>query len=479
VTWGDHQGAGPDYVIDPAWLARVSEVVGWALDADLYVLINMHHDSWMWLNQLANDHDAVLARYAATWTQIAAALRDMPHRLVFESINEPTFNGTSGDDQNYALMNELNTVFQRIVRASGGGNANRLLVLPTLYANGDQGRLDALAATVAALADPNVATTVHYYGFWPFSVNIAGYTRFDETSQQDLTATFDRAYDTFAGHGVPVIIGEYGLLGFDVSTNTVEQGEKQKFFEFLGWYARSRGLTTMLWDNGQHFNRTTYQWSDPDLYEQIKSSWTVRSSTADTDLVFVSRSAPIADTTISLNLNGNRLTSIVDGSRMLVRGKDYTISADYQKVTFSAAGLATLVGPRQYGVDTVVSARFSRGVPWKFQIITDDTPVLAPATGTTDSLAIPTVFNGDLLATMEATYADGSGAAGPQNWTSYKQFGVAFNPDYAAGTVTLPAAFFADVKDGSTVTLTFHFWSGAAMTYSLVRAGNQVTGTPA
>jgi endoglucanase len=479
VTWGDHQGAAPDYTIDTAWLARVREVVNWALADDFYVVINMHHDSWMWLNQLATDHDNVLARYTATWTQIARALRDTPRRLVFESINEPQFSGTSGDAQNYELMNELNTTFQHIVRASGGGNSTRLLVLATLFMNADQARLDALVSTITALGDPNVATEVHFYGFWPFSVNIAGYTRFDATTRQDLTDTFDRVYNTFVAAGVPVIIGEYGLLGFDASLNAVEQGEKLKFFEFLGYYARTRNLTTMLWDNGQHFNRTTFQWSDPDLYQQIKSSWTVRSGTADTDLLFVHKSAPVTDATVTLNLNGNRLTSIVDGSRMLVRGKDYTVSADHQQVTFTAALLTRLVGARQDGVNAVLSARFSRGVAWKFRVTTYDTAVLQSATGTTDSLVIPTAFNGDLVATMEATYADGSGNAGPQNWTSFKEFGRAFSPDYTTNRITLTAAFFAEVKDGATVNLVFHFWSGATVTYTLVRAGTQLTGTAA
>ncbi len=479
ITWDGRQGPAPDYTIDPAWLSRVREVVGWALAEGLYVMINMHHDSWQWVNQLATDHDNVLARFTSTWTQVAAAFRDAPSKLVFESINEPQFSGTSGDAQNYELLNELNTTFHRVVRATGGANATRLLVLPTLFTNGDQGRLDALAATLSALNDPNLAATIHFYGFWPFSVNIAGFTRFDATTQQDLVDTFDRAYNTFVAAGVPLIIGEYGLLGFDVGLSTVEQGEKLKFFDFLGNYARARKLTTMLWDNGQHLGRTTLQWSDPDLYRQIKSSWTVRSSSAETDLIFVPRSAPIADTTVTLNLNGNRLTSIVDGSRMLVRGKDYTVSADHQKVTFSAALLTRLVAARQYGVNAVLSARFSRGVPWKFRVITSDPPVTQAANGTTDGLVIPVAFNGDLLATMEATYADGSGNAGPQNWTPFKEFGRAFAPDYTANTVTLPVAFFNEVTDGATVNLTFHFWSGVTVKYTVVRSGSQVTGTPA
>lgn len=56
------------------------------------------------MNTLSTDHDTVLARYTATWTQIAAEFRDRSPKLALESINEPTFSGTSGNDENYALL---------------------------------------------------------------------------------------------------------------------------------------------------------------------------------------------------------------------------------------------------------------------------------------------------------------------------------------------------------------------------------------
>jgi len=472
VTWVQHLDSAN--VIDPAYVARVKEVVGWALAEGLYVLINIHHDSWQWVMTMPTDHDAVLARFTAIWTQVAAAFRGSSPRLLFESVNEPFFNGSSGDAQNAALMNELNTTFHQVVRASGGPNATRLLVLPTLHTSPDQPRVDELATTLAALNDPNLVATVHFYGFWPFSVNVAGFTKFDATVQKDLTDIFDRAHDTFVAHGIPVIIGEYGLLGFDRSLYGIEQGEKLKFFEFLGYYARAKQLTTMWWDNGQHLNRTTFQWSDPDLFAQIKSSWCVRSATASTDLVFVGKSAAPADQTVTLNLNGAKLTGIFQGTKKLAAGADYRLSGD--QLTFTAAALTRLTGDRAYGVNAVLSARFDQGVPWKFRVITNDLPVPQNASGTTSAFAVPTAFNGDLLATMEAKYADGTNA-GPHGWTSYKEFAVAFSPDYAAGTITLTPTFFNEVNDGAPVTLTFHFWSGATVQYTVVRSGSTVTGT--
>ena len=476
VTWSAHQGGAPDYAIEAAYLNRVKEVVGWALEDGFYVMINIHHDSWQWINTMPAGHDTVLARYNATWQQIAGAFRDSPNKLIFESVNEPQFTGSSGDAQNATLLDELNTSFQKIVRGSGGTNATRMIVLPTLHTSSEQARLDELATTISALKDPNLAMTFHYYGYWPFSVNIAGTTTFDATTQKDLTDSFDRVANTFISKGVPAILGEYGLLGFDKSIDAIQQGEKLKFFEYLGWYARQKKITTMLWDNGQHLGRTSLQWSDTELWNHIRSSWTTRSGTASTDQVFVARAAAVTTKTITLNPNGHTFTALRHNGTDLVRGTDYTVAGN--ELTLSAATVTRLAGDRAYGVNASLTAVFSAGLPWRINVVTYDTPTVANATGTTAAFAIPATFRGDRVATMEARYADGSNA-GPQNWTSFKEFAYTYLPDYTAGTIALKPELFAEITDGAKVTLTLHFWSGAKLTYYVTRSGSTVTGSTA
>ncbi|WP_433828707.1 cellulase family glycosylhydrolase [Actinoplanes sp. CA-015351] len=471
VTWGQHQGPAPDYTIDEAYLARVKEVVGWAIDGGFYVMLDIHHDSWQWINGMASDHDTVLARFTAIWTQVAATFRDAPSKLVLESVNEPQFAG--GDPA--ALLAELNTNFHRIVRGSGGGNTNRLLVLPTLHTSADQVHLDNLASSFDLLDDPNLIATVHYYGYWPFSVNVAGGYRFDATAQQDLLDTFTRIHTTFVARGIPVIIGEYGLLGFDRHTGTIEQGEKLKFFELFGHQARTRGVTTMLWDNGQHFDRLSSAWRDPELFAQIRSGWQTRSGTAASDLVFVRRATPAAAATIKLNPNGTGFTQIRLGNSTLRRGPDYQISGD--QLTLTAALLTRLTKPQGYGVKASLSLRFSRGVPWRLDVVSFDKPSASAVAGTSADFRVPVTFNGDRLATMTAVYADGSNA-GPHSWTAYKEFDRAFAPDYAAGTIRLTPDFFAEVRESEPVTVTFHFWSGDTVPYTVTRTATEVTGTP-
>ncbi|MGV9384563.1 cellulase family glycosylhydrolase [Nonomuraea sp. NPDC003707] len=473
VTWTDHQSATAPYTIDAKWMNRVKEVVDLALASDLYVLINVHHDSWQWIAKMATDRDQVVARFNASWTQIAAAFRDAPRKVLFESVNEPQFdNATEGEATK--LLAELNRSFHGIVRASGGQNADRILVLPTLHTNATQNFLDALYGEITSLNDKNLAVTIHHYGYWPFSVNIAGVTTFNEESQQELIGYYDRTAQTFISRGIPAILGEYGLLSFDVDVNAVQRGEKLKFFELLGYQARIKKLTTMWWDNGQHLNRETLRWKDPGLFAQIKSSFTTRSGTASTDSIFVSKSGAIEAQSLTLNLNGTSFRGLWHGDARLAPGRDYTVSGD--KLTLTAAALTRLAGDRAHGVNATIQARFSQGIPWQINVISYETPVLSGAAGTTESLTVPAQFRGDRVATMEAKYADGTNAA-PHEWTSYKEYGRTFSPDYSGNSIRLLKDFLGVMREGAPLTLTFHFWSGAKVTYQVTRSGDTVTGT--
>ncbi|MEK5449495.1 cellulase family glycosylhydrolase [Paenibacillus sp. FSL R7-0331] len=474
VTWDVHIGAAPSYTIEAAYLARVRQVVDWALAEKLYVMINVHHDSWMWVSGMEQKHDEVLARYNAVWKQVAATFKNYPNKLMFESINEPRFTdgGTTDEAKATAMLNELNKSFHSIVRSSGGKNSARPLVLPSLESSPTQERMDVLYQTITGLKDPNLIATVHYYGFWPFSVNIAGYTKFDADTQNDIIQTFDKVHATFTAKGIPVILGEYGLLGFDQSTAAIEQGEKLKFFEFLGYYLKEKRITSMLWDNGQHFGRTTYKWSDPQLFTMIKTSWTTRSATAESDLIYLEKDAAVKDTTVLLNLNGNKLKLLSVAGSKLKQGSDYTLSGN--KLTIKAAKLKSLTKSGKLGVNATLTAKFNKGAAWTFKLTVYAKPKLSNAIGTTTSFKIPAAFNGDSLATMEAVYAAG-GNAGPQNWTPYKEFAYTFSPSYSTGEISLTENFFKEVNDGEVI-LKFHFWSGQIISYKLTKSGTAVSG---
>ena len=127
-------GGAPDYTINKDWMDRVQQVVDWSLEEGLYVMINIHHDNWMWASKMPTNHDEALAKYNAIWTQVADRFKNHSDKLMFESVNEPFFENVDVTTQ-HAFLDELNKSFVHIVRASGGNNDVRPLVLPTiLYA---------------------------------------------------------------------------------------------------------------------------------------------------------------------------------------------------------------------------------------------------------------------------------------------------------------------------------------------------------
>ena len=457
ITWTDHMGPGPTYTVDPAWMDRVQQVVDWALDAGLYVMINTHHDSWQWISSMPTNHDVVVARFTAVWTQISERFVGYPATLMFESINEPQFAGVD-EPTAREMLDELNTRFFDVVRSSGGMNSTRPLVLPSLFTNAGQAHLDSLAATIANLNDPNLITTTHFYGFWPFSVNIMGYTKFNKPTIDDIIKSFDNVYNTFVAKGIPSITGEFGLLGHSI----VERGELLRYFEYVTHYSRTKRITHMFWDTGGLINRTTYELQDPDLHATMMRTLNGRATTADTDLIFLNSDEERRDATIHLNLNGNKFVSLTEGSTTLQQGVDYTIASSVLTITKKRlAGYASA----PFGQKTVLAVNVSAGPAWKLQVRHTGAPELSPASGTTGgNVVIPVAFNGDLLATMEARRADGS-PAGPASWTPFKERGV-FAPNYTDNTITLTQRFF-DEEPAGTIDLKFHFWSGRIATYQL------------
>ncbi|MDC0773786.1 cellulase family glycosylhydrolase [Streptomyces sp. HD] len=478
VTWTDHQSTTAPYTVDAAYMSRVKEVVDWALDEGLYVVLNVHHDSWQWIDDIAADHDGVTARFNATWTQISTTFRDKPRTLVFESVNEPVFEKATAE-QKTKLLRELNTSFHKIVRSSGGGNTDRLLMLPTEACTPSQNLMDDLYTTIKSLNDRQLIATVHYYSYYPFSVNVAGGTHYDDIAQSDLNDAFARMRDTFVARGIPVYLGEYGLLGYPDHNHPsrVERGEALKYYEHFGHAARLAGVTTALWDPGTwaYLNRVTLEWTDPTLMAWIKSGWTTRSATASFDKVFLEKKEPITAKGVTLNLNGAQFRGLWHGKTKLVEGRDYTLW-DRTRLVITKGALTRLSGDRDYGVNATLQARFSRGLPWQIEVVTYDEAVMSDATGKTNGFTIPTRYKGDVLSAMEARYGDG-GYAGTKNWTPYQEFNESFSPDYANGTIILKPEFLDSLRDGELVTLTFNFYSGKKVMYHVKKSGDSVTGT--
>lgn len=263
VTWSKHMGPGPEHTIEPAWLARVDEVVGYANAAGLYAVINVHHDGadnfqgveWLTLNdatgQTTPENDAaVRERFVKVWAQIARHFATRGEELLFESMNEIHDGYGSPDARHLAFVNQLNQAFVEVVRGSGGNNAKRHLVVPGYNTNIDH--------TLKGFTLPNDPTpnrlilSVHYYDPYLFALQAktktwgAGSPGRDDWGQEGhVQAQLDKLQAAYVDKGIPVLMGEYGAThqeGFE--------DYRRYYLEYVTKAAIDRRILPVYWDNG-------------------------------------------------------------------------------------------------------------------------------------------------------------------------------------------------------------------------------------
>ena len=166
VTWLGHFGAAPEYKIEDAWLNRVAEIVGYAENAGLVAVINMHHDGadsahWLDIKTAAVDEAVnikVKEQLAAMWTQIAEKFKDKGEFLIFESMNEIGFDDL-GTKKGCELISKINAEFVELIRKSGGFNDKRYLLLAGYWTDIDR----TCTAEYTVPSDDRIMVSVHYY----------------------------------------------------------------------------------------------------------------------------------------------------------------------------------------------------------------------------------------------------------------------------------------------------------------------------
>ena len=273
--------------VDPVWMARVKEVVDYVIDEGMYCILNVHHDTGdngesmngtAWL--VADRFDEAKDRYAALWAQIAETFKDYGERLLFESYNEmlDSYNSwcfasfASPDRYDaavasaaYAGINNYAKLFVETVRASGGNNAERNLVVNTYGAcSGDgtwnQHLKEPLSNMQIPEAPGHIAVQVHSY--WESD-------KFSASQRKEIDQLFTNL-DTHLVRrlGVPVIIGEWGGgVGKDTALN-------EEFSRYFTAKAREAGVATFFWmglSDGK--DRETPSWTMPATKDAILSSY--------------------------------------------------------------------------------------------------------------------------------------------------------------------------------------------------------------
>ena len=286
VSWHNHVDA--DFNIDEAWLKRVQEVVSWIYDRGMYAIINIHHDEDQFLP--SEKHYSESARYVeCIWRQVAERFKDYDSRLIMEAMNEPRLIGSAHEwwwvasdpecREAATCLNRQNQLFVDTVRAAGGQNAERYLMVPAYDANPEYACNSAFILP-ADPAENRIIVSAHAYTPYSFALQMPGTSTFSlKTGSQkgEIDHFMNLLYSTFVSKGIPVVIGEFGALE-KKDRNGDHMQDRVDFTAYYVAAARARGMTVCWWDNhsfsgnGEKFgliDRKTMDWKAPMILEAL------------------------------------------------------------------------------------------------------------------------------------------------------------------------------------------------------------------
>lgn len=285
TSWHNHV-SGDDFEISEAWIARVQEVVDWALEEGMYVILNTHHDVGANYYYPDDAHRETSLHYVeCVWSQIAERFRDYDEHLIFESLNEPRLVGTDYEWSFRAdvpecvraaeIINEMNQKFVDVVRASGGQNANRYLMVPG-YAASPENAVNGVYTLPTDTADNRIIVSIHAYTPYSFALDRSGTDTFTiATTPQtsDINRFITSVYNEYVAKGVPVVIGEFGALRKGDNLQ-----ERVNFAAYYAAAASARNIPCVWWDNhaftgnGELFgliDRKNCEWKYPEIVDAL------------------------------------------------------------------------------------------------------------------------------------------------------------------------------------------------------------------
>ena len=268
VTWRDHMDSNGN--IDREWMDRVQQVVDYAYSQGMYVIINVHHDgggdpkfgAWI-IEESQKDYNTFLKKYKNVWKQIAERFKNYSDYLIFESMNEVGFDTLYNKNKTdaYNLINKINQDFVDIIRATGGNNAKRHLLIAGYYTD-----IERTCDSLYKMPDDKAGRcilSVHYYTPWDFCTCDIKHTWGTNSEVWQMETLIGKMKKNFVDKGIPVIIGEYAASGSDLSSCIF-------FIEKLNKLCSDYGIATFIWDSGRQVNRKTYKWRTPQYLEALK-----------------------------------------------------------------------------------------------------------------------------------------------------------------------------------------------------------------
>jgi endoglucanase len=277
VAWDTYAVNG---VIQDDKMSRMREVVEWILAADMYCVVNIHWDGgWIRSDDTPDQYrltNEVRAKFQSYWEQISQEFVDVGNRLVFEAMNEEGVfyvNGNESDGLDYAPLGELNQLFVNTVRAAGGANGTRNLLISGFATDIEKTCVDAFTIPSDPAGPNKLFLSVHYYTPYVFTLMeepadwggmvYPSTTWGTEADRAELQTLFDTLAAFSSARNTPIILGEFGV-SYGTGEYLRESASRVLWMKSVIETAMSRGMVPVLWDTGWEISRTDGSFS-PDF----------------------------------------------------------------------------------------------------------------------------------------------------------------------------------------------------------------------
>lgn len=297
ITWFNHMDKTGK--VNAAWMARVHEIVDMVLESGLYCIINVHHDtgadsnsSKSWIKADMDNYNANKERYEYLWKQIAEEFKNYDHHLLFEAYNEmldiksswcfASFNTTNKYDaaianSAYDAINSYAQSFVNSVRAVGGNNSERNLIICTYAAACGEGTWNShLTDPLTKLNLPQDEVANHIIFEVHSYPNIAGksYSSIKSQANQIINAV----KTNLMSKGAPVIFGEWGTSNVDAGSGKTDYDiHRDEMFQFCDYFVKqtkANGMGTFYWMGlTDGIYRTCPAFHQPDLAECLAKAY--------------------------------------------------------------------------------------------------------------------------------------------------------------------------------------------------------------
>jgi len=247
--------------IDPKWILRVKEVVKWIIEKNIYCILNLYTDTKEWIIGIESKNN-----YINIWKQLAQEFKDFNEYLIFESMNEPTFLYLY--DYNYDTLLNFTQSFVDTIRNSEKFNKERLLIIP-----GMSSKIELTCSSKYKMpTDPanKLAISINYY--IPIEFTTKQTYWYDESqwgtkdNYKELLLNFVTLKDFYVSKGIPVIIGEVGVV---TETSKELPSIREYLYSVFSLSIEYERIMACLWDTSNknygemnYYNRLTDEWYD-------------------------------------------------------------------------------------------------------------------------------------------------------------------------------------------------------------------------